>query len=118
MPAAKHRLVALALLETYVRYSRVLAAVGGAALAAVVPRFLDEHGMGHPSEAVAKRAAYLFCRLAKQLRAQLRPLVLDILQVGAAAAPRPACLPVPPWLSLHWWFARGHHAVRLGSLGC
>lgn len=83
MPAAKHRLVALALLETYVRYSRVLAAAGGAALAAVVPRFLDEHGMGHPSEAVSKRAAYLFCRLAKGLRAQLRPLVLDILQVSA-----------------------------------
>ncbi|KAL4444906.1 hypothetical protein ABPG77_003956 [Micractinium sp. CCAP 211/92] len=95
VPAVKHRLVALALLETYVRYSRVLAAVGGAALAAVVPRFLDEHGMGHPSEAVAKRAAYLFCRLAKQLRAQLRPLVLDILQrlephlAAIAATPTP-----------------------------
>ncbi|PSC72015.1 exportin-T isoform X1 [Micractinium conductrix] len=79
-PASKHRLVALALLETYVRYSRVLAAGGGAALPAVVARFLDEHGMGHSSEAVSKRAAYLFCRLAKQLRANLRPLLPDILQ--------------------------------------
>ena len=82
-PASKHRLVALALLETYVRYSRVLAAGGGAALPAVDARFLDEHGMGHSSEAVSKRAAYLFCRLAKQLRANLRPLLPDILQARA-----------------------------------
>ena len=82
MLAAKHRLVALALLETYVRYSRVLAAGGISVLAAVTARFLDGHGMGHPCEAVSKRAAYLFCRLAKQLRSNLRPLVPDILQVG------------------------------------
>lgn len=81
VPAAKHRLVALALLETYVRYSRVAAAGGNSALPAVVARFLDSRGMGHPCEAVAKRAAYLFCRLAKQLRSSLRPLVPDILQV-------------------------------------
>lgn len=81
VPAAKHRLVALALLETYVRYSRVAAAGGNNALPAVVARFLDSRGMGHPCEAVAKRAAYLFCRLAKQLRSNLRPLVPDILQV-------------------------------------
>ncbi|KAI7842372.1 hypothetical protein COHA_004011 [Chlorella ohadii] len=80
VPAAKHRLVALALLETYVRYSRVAAAGGDSALPAVVARFLDSRGMGHPCEAVAKRAAYLFCRLAKQLRSNLRPLVPDILQ--------------------------------------
>lgn len=79
--SAKHRLVALALLETYVRYSRVLAAGGGATLAAVVPRFLGDRGMGHPCEAVSRRAAYLFCRLAKQLRSTLRPLLPDILQV-------------------------------------
>lgn len=86
VPAAKHRLVALALLETYVRYSRVAAAGGGTALPAVAARFLDSRGMGHPCEAVAKRAAYLFCRLAKQLRSNLRPLVPDILQVGGAPA--------------------------------
>ena len=82
VPAAKHRLVALALLETYVRYSRVAAAAGGALLAAVAQRFLDGHGMGHPCEAVSRRAAYLLCRLAKQLRGSLRPLLPDILQVG------------------------------------
>lgn len=94
VPAAKHRLVALALLETYVRYSRVLAAGGGAALAAVVARFLDQRGMGHPCEAVSKRAAYLFCRLAKQLRGQLRPLVPDILQV--------CCVWAPGWCATMW----------------
>ncbi len=48
----------------------------------VVSAFLDEHGIAHPSESVAKRACYLFCRLAKFLRSQLRPLLPDILQVG------------------------------------
>jgi exportin-T len=79
VPAAQHRLVALALLETYVRYARVAAAGGGPALAALAARFLGERGMGHPCEAVARRAAYLFCRLAKQLRSGLRPLLPDIL---------------------------------------
>ena len=74
--------MALALLETYVRYSRVAAAGGQPALAAVAARFLGERGMGHPCEAVARRAAYLFCRLAKQLRGNQRPLVPEILQVG------------------------------------
>ena len=49
LPCARHRLVALAVLETYVRYSRVLQHHP-----AVIPlgltTFLDERGMGHPSE--------------------------------------------------------------------
>lgn len=48
----------------------------------MVSAFLDEHGMAHASDAVARRACYLFCRLAKALRSQLRPLLPDILQVG------------------------------------
>ena len=78
VPAASHRLVALALLECYVRYAKV-AAQQAQHVAKVVGAFLGERGMGHPSEAVARRAAYLLCRLVKPLRGSLRPLTREIL---------------------------------------
>ena len=49
LPCARHRLVALAVLETYVRYSRVLQH-HQAAIPLALTTFLDERGMGHPSE--------------------------------------------------------------------
>lgn len=53
----------------------------------VLSAFLDEHGMAHPAESVARRACYLFCRLAKYLRLQMKPLLPDILQVGVIIVP-------------------------------
>jgi hypothetical protein len=49
LPWSTHRLVALAALETFVRYCRVLQQ-SPPVLAAVVPMYLDGRGMGHPSE--------------------------------------------------------------------
>jgi hypothetical protein len=49
LPCARHRLVALAVLETYVRYSRVLQH-HQAAIPQALTTFLDERGLGHPSE--------------------------------------------------------------------
>lgn len=78
LPASTHRLVALAVMEVCVRYSRVLqqapALLPGVALA-----FLDARGMGHASEDVSTRACYLFSRLCKTLRAQMRPFLGSLL---------------------------------------
>lgn len=49
LPAAGHRLVALVVMETFVRYARVLQQ-SQALLPAVVLAFLDARGLGHPSE--------------------------------------------------------------------
>ncbi len=52
LPCATHRLVALAVLEAFVRYSRVLQQPHALpALQGVVMAFLDDRGLGHPSEA-------------------------------------------------------------------
>ena len=79
VPSVNHRLVALALLETCARYTKVLQQQ-----AELLPRmiglFLGPIGLGHPSESVPPRAAYLFCRICKVLRQQMRPLTRDILQ--------------------------------------
>ena len=56
----------------------------------MVARFLGASGMGHPSEDVARRAAYLFSRLSKQLRGPLRPLVPEILKVSQGSQRVPA----------------------------
>jgi len=59
LPAAGHRLVALAVMETFVRYARVLQQQQShALLPAVVITFLDARGLGHPSE-VRARARWL-----------------------------------------------------------
>jgi hypothetical protein len=49
LPAAGHRLVALGVMETFVRYSRVLQQ-SQALLPSVVMTFLDARGLGHASE--------------------------------------------------------------------
>ncbi|KAG2493435.1 hypothetical protein HYH03_008254 [Edaphochlamys debaryana] len=75
---ARHRLVALAALECSVRYSRVLQQVP-AAIPPALAAFLDGRGMGHPAEDVSTRASYLFARLVKALRQNVRPYLPDIL---------------------------------------
>ena len=49
LPCSRHRLVSLAVMETYVRYSRVLTH-HQAAIPMALTTFLDDRGMGHPSE--------------------------------------------------------------------
>ncbi|GIL47531.1 hypothetical protein Vafri_4333, partial [Volvox africanus] len=75
---ARHRLVALAVLESCVRYSRVLQQQP-AAIPSALAIFLDGRGMGHPAEDVSTRACYLFARLVKTLRQNIRPYLPDVL---------------------------------------
>ena len=49
VPAASHRLVSLALMETFVRYNRVLAQ-NPQLLSRILGIFLGENGMGHADE--------------------------------------------------------------------
>ena len=79
IPHVQHRLVALALLETCARYTKVWQQ-HSEILPRIVGLFLGPTGLGHPSESVPPRAAYLFCRLCKVLRQQMGPLTRDILQ--------------------------------------
>ncbi|KAK9827309.1 hypothetical protein WJX81_002974 [Elliptochloris bilobata] len=78
VPAGAHPLVAAALLETVIRYLRVLQQQP-ACLPRVLALFLGSRGMGHPDAAVAMRVCYLFARLVKALRSELRPLLQDVL---------------------------------------
>ncbi|CAK0782799.1 hypothetical protein CVIRNUC_005994 [Coccomyxa viridis] len=78
VPASHHRLVSLAIMETFVRYNRVLQH-SQHCLPSVLQTFLGDKGIGHPDKAVGTRACYLFSRLAKSLRQNLRPLLSDIL---------------------------------------
>ncbi len=50
VPASEHRLVALAIMETYVRYTRVLQHALHC-LPAVLQTFLGTRGIGHPDKA-------------------------------------------------------------------
>lgn len=79
LPAAHHRLVATAVLEAFVRYSRVLERQQQY-LPAAVMTFVDGRGMGHPCNEVSTRACYLFSRLVKTLRAYLVRYTATILQ--------------------------------------
>ncbi|CAL8470725.1 g10267 [Coccomyxa elongata] len=78
VPASGHRLVALALMETYVRYSRVLQQ-NTQYLPRVLDVFTGDKGIGHPDKAVGMRACYLFSRLVKGLRQNLLPLLPNLL---------------------------------------
>mmetsp|Transcript_3613 Transcript_3613/g.10405 ORF Transcript_3613/g.10405 Transcript_3613/m.10405 type:complete len:537 (-) Transcript_3613:551-2161(-) len=78
LPHARHRLVAVAVLETFVRYCRVIQAHPTLA-PAVLGALLDDRGMGHSSTAVSTRACYLFQRLVRQLRSSLGPMLETIL---------------------------------------
>ena len=49
LPWAKHRLVSLAIMETYVRYSKVLAQYPET-LRSALSFLLGEHGISHPDE--------------------------------------------------------------------
>eukprot|EP00879_Flechtneria_rotunda_P017634 GHRR01018485.1.p1 GENE.GHRR01018485.1~~GHRR01018485.1.p1 ORF type:complete len:825 (+),score=308.84 GHRR01018485.1:604-3078(+) len=95
LPAGRHRLVALAMLETCVRYCRVLQQEQSA-IPAVVSLFLGPKGLGHPAADVATRACYLLSRLVKTLRANLKPYMNEVLQqlqpylVIVATQPPPA----------------------------
>ncbi|KAG1677608.1 hypothetical protein FOA52_010389 [Chlamydomonas sp. UWO 241] len=93
LPHARHRLVATAVLETFVRYSRVLQAHQHV-IPSAVTAFLDGRGMGHAAEDVAARACYLFCRLVKSLRAQLRQHASTVLQSLQPHLVRIATVPI------------------------
>jgi len=81
LPVARHRLVALALLECINRYAKVLAQRPDMVPHVVLNVFLGSYGMGHPAEVVVRpRAAYLLSRLVKQLRSQLRLSASEVLQ--------------------------------------
>lgn len=79
VPCSSHRLVALILMESYVRYYRVVQQHMQNA-PKLLALFLGDSGMGHPDESVASRACYLLCRAVKLLRSSLRPLTFDILR--------------------------------------
>lgn len=79
LPAGQHRLVALAVLETCVRYCKLLQQNQGSILG-VLGLFLGTRGLGHPSPTVATRAAYLLSRLVKTLRGNFRQYAGQILQ--------------------------------------
>lgn len=65
IPHTNHRLVALVLLETLVRYCRLLDAGRVSQLVGV---FLGSLGIGHPASSVCARAYYLFNRVVKALK--------------------------------------------------
>jgi len=50
VPASEHRLVALAIMETYVRYCRVLQH-SPQCLPVVLQTFVGDRGIGHPDKA-------------------------------------------------------------------
>ena len=52
VPHCKHRLVALAVMETYVRYSKVLAQYPES-LKKALAFLLGEYGISHPDEVIA-----------------------------------------------------------------
>ncbi|WIA12173.1 hypothetical protein OEZ85_012245 [Tetradesmus obliquus] len=79
LPAGQHRLVALAVLETCVRYCRVLQQEQSA-IPAVLNLFVGPKGLGHPSPDVATRACYLLSRLVKTLRSNLKPYMDEMLR--------------------------------------
>lgn len=79
LPAGQHRLVALAVLETCVRYCKLLQHHQDT-IPAVCGLFLGSKGLGHPSPSVAISAAYLFSRLVKTLRGNLRQYAGSIMQ--------------------------------------
>ena len=78
LPHARHRLVAVAVLEVFVRYCRVVQTQPSLA-PAVLGALLDDRGMGHSSEAVSTKACYLFQRLVRQLRSSFAPVVETVL---------------------------------------
>lgn len=78
LPHARHRLVAVAVLEVFVRYCRVLQAQPSLA-PAVLGALLDDRGMGHSSQTVSTRACYLFQRLVRTLRSSLAPVAETVL---------------------------------------
>lgn len=65
VPHTNHRLVALVLLDTLVRYCRML---DEARVSQLVGVFLGPLGIGHPAPAVGARAYYLFNRVVKALK--------------------------------------------------
>ena len=57
VPASDHRLVALAIMETYVRYCRVLQH-SPQCLPVVLQTFVGDRGIGHPDKASPALSAY------------------------------------------------------------
>ena len=84
VPAGEHRLVALAVMETYVRYSRVLQQ-SPHCLPPVLQTFLGDRGIGHPDK--VGTTSYLRTSLLPSLR-------IRFLQ---ASPPCLAHLPRRPW---------------------
>ena len=79
VPSGDHRIVSLAVMETAVRYCRIVQQQQ-AVIPEVLTLFCGPRGMAHPYPDVSTRACYLFARLVKQLRSNVRPYVAEILQ--------------------------------------
>lgn len=79
VPHAQHRLVAGALLECFVRYVKVTAQ-NGELMPSVMRAFLGASGLAHPNEVLATRACYLFMRIVKVLRQNLKAFLPELLQ--------------------------------------
>ena len=59
VPASHHRLVSLAIMETFVRYNRVLQH-SQHCLPSVLQTFLGDKGIGHPDKVIDKPPLYLY----------------------------------------------------------
>eukprot|EP00898_Chlorokybus_atmophyticus_P004220 jgi/Chlat1/479/Chrsp103S00979 len=77
VPCHIHRLVAAVYLETVVRYVRFLQQQPQY-IPGVLAVFLDSRGLRHAHSSVRSRGGYLFMRLVKTLRQQLRPYAEQI----------------------------------------
>ena len=78
-PAATHRLVALAFLETCARYHLAVARHPETLLLPVLAAFLDARGARHADPEVAARACYLLSRFVKPLRQQIAAFLPEAL---------------------------------------
>jgi exportin-T len=79
VPSGDHRIVSLAVMETAVRYCRIVQQQQSV-IPEVLTLFCGPRGIAHPYPDVSTRACYLFARLVKQLRSNVRPYVAEILQ--------------------------------------
>ncbi|GBG87187.1 hypothetical protein CBR_g44922 [Chara braunii] len=79
VPWHGHRIIALSYLEIIVRFVKFLQQQPQC-IPAALTAFLDERGVRHPNPNVSSRASYLFMRLVKVLRTQLKVYLDTILQ--------------------------------------
>ena len=92
VPASEHRLVALAIMETYVRYCRVLQH-SPQCLPVVLQTFVGDRGIGHPDK--ASPACLLM--LHSPLRMDVLLQRIDVGHCGKASAALHLAAACPPY---------------------